>query len=264
MKSGSLHRRAFVALLGGAAILGRVPARAQDAFKRGVTIIVPLTPGNALNSVARVMGGKLAEQLGASVVIENLPGGGTVIGAAAAAKSAPDGSTLMLAPSGTLTTNLALYKKLPYDPLRDFVPVALVARVPFVLVVHSALPVGSLAELIDYAKARPRQLSYGSSGIGTANHLATELMNRMAGIEMVYVPYRGPSLALADVVAGHIQVLFSDPSTSLPMIEDGRVRALAVSSTTRMAASPSCRPSPRQGCPGSRRCRGRCSPRPRT
>jgi tripartite-type tricarboxylate transporter receptor subunit TctC len=170
-----------------------------------------------------------------------------VIAATAVAKAAPDGHTLLIAPSGTLSTNATLYKKLPYDPAKDFVPLALYAKVPFVLVVNPSLPMRSVADLIKLSKEA--QLSYGS-GIGAAPHLAGEMLKSALGIEMTHVPYKGMVQSLTDVVAGHIQLTFGDPAVSIPLITEAKVRALGVSSLTRVPAASHIPPLAEVGVPG--------------
>jgi tripartite-type tricarboxylate transporter receptor subunit TctC len=214
-------------------------ARAQDYPSRPITMILPLGAGGAMDILARgQLGPKLAERLGKSIVIENRTGGGTVIAATAVAKSPPDGYTLFFTPAGTLTTNVTLYKQLPYDPAKDFVPVALTSKVAFILAVNPSLPVNSVAELVKYAKERPGQLSYGSTGIGATPHLAFEMFQRAAGIKMTHVPYRGMPPATNDVIAGHITMVFTDPAFAPPLIAEGKLKALAVSSLTRIASVP--------------------------
>jgi len=214
-------------------------ARAQDYPNRPITLILPLGAGGAMDILARgQLGPKLSERLGKPVIIENRTGGGTVIAATAVAKSPPDGYTLFFTPAGTLTTNVTLYKQLPYDPAKDFVPVALTSKVAFILVVNPAMPVNSVAELVKYAKERPGQLSYGSTGIGATPHLAFEMFQRVTGIKMTHVPYRGMPPATNDVVAGHINMVFTDPAFAPPLIAEGKLKALAVSSLTRIASVP--------------------------
>jgi tripartite-type tricarboxylate transporter receptor subunit TctC len=212
--------------------------RAEDYPTRTITVLLPLTAGGAMDILARAMASKLEEKLGRPVVIENRPGGGMIIAANATAKAAPDGYTLMFAPAGVFTTNAALYKSLPYDPVRDFAPIALTSRVPFVLVVNPMLPVKATADLITYAKARPGALTFGSTGTGSTPHLAAEIFKTMAGIEMTHIPYKGSIPALTDVVAGHIQMTFTDPAISPPLIAEGKVRALGVTSLARVGVLP--------------------------
>lgn len=213
--------------------------RADDYPSKPITLILPLGAGGAMDILARAQfEPKLKERLGKPVIIENRTGGGTVIAATAVAKAPPDGYTLFFVPAGTLTTNATLYKKLPYDPGKDFTPIALTSSVAFVLVVHPSLPVHSMAELIDYAKARPAQLSYGSTGIGATPHLAVEMFAREKGLKMTHVPYRGMPAAVNDVVGNHVQMVFADPAGAPPLIKEGKLRPLAVSSRQRIGSLP--------------------------
>jgi tripartite-type tricarboxylate transporter receptor subunit TctC len=215
-----------------------VIAYAQDYPSRPVTIVVAFSPGAASDIVARAYGAQLAERLGKPFIVENKPGAGSLIAASAVAKAPPDGHTILIAPSGTLTINPALYRNLPYDPMKDFEFVAQTATFPLVLVVNPALPVRSVADLIKLAKEKPGTLTFASSGAGTSIHLTGELFKTMAGIEMTHVPYKGPSLALNDIIAGHVQMIFSDPGSAVPLVRDGKVRALGVSSMARYEALP--------------------------
>jgi tripartite-type tricarboxylate transporter receptor subunit TctC len=225
-------------------------AAAAETFPlRPVMLVVPLGAGGAMDVIIRTMGPKLTEQLSQPMVVENKTGGGTVTAAQYVAKAAPDGYTLLVAPSGTLTTNAVLYKTLPYDPVRDFVPIALYTKVPFVLVVNSSLPINSVADLVRYSKDGGA-LSYSSTGTGAVPHLATELLKSALGVEMTHVPYRGAPPALTDVVAGHVQVTFADPSLTPPMLKDGKVRALGVSSLSRIGIMPEVPPLAEAGVPG--------------
>jgi tripartite-type tricarboxylate transporter receptor subunit TctC len=214
------------------------PAAAQDYPTRSVTIVVPFTPGGTTDILARLFGQRLEQRLGKPFVIENRPGAGMQIGSVAVAKSAPDGYTLLLAPSSAMAVNVTLYKKLPYDPVKDFAPVALLAHLPFVLVVNPALPVNSVADLIKLAKEKPGELSFGSGGVGASHHLYGELFKSLAGVQMTHVPYKGTVPALNDVVAGHIPLLFSDVPPALPLINAGKVRAIGVTTAQRIAVAP--------------------------
>ena len=224
-------------------------ASAQTFPSRPVMLVVPLGAGGAMDVIIRTMGPKLTEQLGQPMIVENKTGGGTVTAAQYVAKAAPDGYTLLVAPSGTLTTNAVLYKTLPYDPVRDFVPVALYTKVPFVLVVNPSLPINNVADLVRYSKGGGA-LSYASTGTGAVPHLATELLKSALGIEMTHVPYRGAPPALTDVVAGYVQVTFADPSLAPPMMKDGKVRAIGVSSLSRIGIMPDVPPLAEAGVPG--------------
>jgi tripartite-type tricarboxylate transporter receptor subunit TctC len=224
-------------------------ALAETFPAKPVTLVVPLGAGGAMDVIVRTMGAKLTERLGQPMIVENKTGGGTVTAAQFVAKAAPDGYTLLVAPSGTLTTNAVLYKTLPYDPVHDFVPIALYTKVPFVLVVNSSLPINNISDLVRYSKGGGA-LSYSSTGTGAVPHLATELLKSALGIEMTHVPYRGAPPALTDVVAGHVQLTFADPSLAPPMLKDGKVRALGASSLSRIGIMPDVPPLAEAGVPG--------------
>jgi tripartite-type tricarboxylate transporter receptor subunit TctC len=225
-------------------------ADAQDYPTRPVTLIAPWPPGGAIDTLCRIFGAKLADRLGKSVVIENRPGAGSVIGVAAAARATPDGYTLVMGGSASLALSVSIYKKLPYDPTKDFAPIAFTNRIPFVLVVNPALPAHSVPELVQLAKQQPGQLSYASGGPGSPHHLYTELLKSMTGIEMAHIPYKGSTPALSDIVAGHVPLMFSDIVGALPLIRDGKVRALGVSSITRVPAAPEIPTIAEAGVPG--------------
>ena len=247
--SRSFGRLVPLALAGVLLLASAAAAHAQDYPTRQVTLLLPFAPGGAIDVGARFFAQKLGERFGKPFVVENRPGAGTVIAANAVAKAAPDGYTILVALS-PLATNATLYKQLPYDPTKDFAPVARVADIPFVLVVNPSLPVHSVAELIAYAKERPGKLTYASSGPGSTLHLAGELLKSMTGIEMTHVPYRGSPPALSDVVAGHVNLMFSDPSSAVAQIKEGKVRPLGVSSLTRMPTAPDLPPLAEAGVPG--------------
>jgi tripartite-type tricarboxylate transporter receptor subunit TctC len=213
-------------------------ATAQTYPTRPVTIIVPYAAGGATDLLARLLGQRLEQKFGKAFIIENRPGAGTVIAAQAVARATPDGYTLLMGTSTPLAINATLHKNLPYNPGTDFVPIALVASVPFVLVVNPSLPVHSVGDLIRLAKDKPGALSYGSSGPGSPHHLYAELLKSMTGIEMTHVPYKGSVPALTDVVANHIPLMFVDLAPAQPMIKDGRIRALGVSSAIRVPSLP--------------------------
>jgi tripartite-type tricarboxylate transporter receptor subunit TctC len=190
----------------------------------------------------------LGQRLGKPFVIENRPGDGTVIAATAFVKATPYGHTLMLATSATLAMNVALYKRLPYDPTKDIVPVGLMCSIPFALAVNSSLPVHSVADLIKLAKERP--LTYGSAGPGTFHHLSAELFSAAVGVKMTHLPYRGSMPALNALVAGHIQVMFTDLAPSLSLIRGGKLRALGITTAERSATAPEIPPLAEGGAPG--------------
>src|SRR6476619_4043 len=220
----------FVAALAAVVALGS-PARADDYPSRQVTMIVPWAPAGAVDTTARIIAPKLGERLGKAVVIENRGGAGSTLGTAISAKAAPDGYTLGMPGSGSMAVGAAMYKQLPYDPTKDFAPMALVGRVPFVLVVNAALPVKTVRELIAYAKAN--KIFYASGGPGSPHHIYAEMFKGMTGIEMTHVPYKGRADAIKDVVAGHVQVMFSDPVPSVPLIQSGAIRGLGVTTLVR-------------------------------
>jgi tripartite-type tricarboxylate transporter receptor subunit TctC len=241
----SLLRLAMIAL----SLTAVLPlAQAQDYPTRPITIIVPYTPGGSTEILARIIGQKLEERVKKSVVIENKPGAGTVIGSNQVAKAAPDGYTLLMATPTPMAINVTLHKQLPYDPAADFVPLVMVAGAPFVLVVNAALPVHSAKELIALAKTKP--LTYGSGGPGAPHHLYAELLASMTGIKMTHVPYKGTLPALNDVIAGHIDLMFSDIPPLVGVMATGKVRPLAVSTKQRIAAFPELPPLNEAGVPG--------------
>jgi tripartite-type tricarboxylate transporter receptor subunit TctC len=229
--------------------IAAAPAQAQEWPSRQVTFVLPFVAGGAIDLAARHLAQKLTERLGKNFIVENRGGAGTVTATNLVAKSAPDGHTILVAPS-PLATNATLYKQLPYDTAKDFAAIARVADIPFVLVVHPSLPVNSVAELIAHAKANPGKLSYASSGAGTTLHLAGELFKSMTGTQMNHIPYRGSPPALNDVVAGHVNLMFSDPSSAVQQIRTGRVRALGLSSLTRLPTAPEIAPIAELGLPG--------------
>jgi len=228
-------------------------ARAQTAAPaaaypdRQVTFIVPFAPAGGTDVLARLLAEQLEQALGAPFVVENRPGAGTVIATNFVVKSPPDGYTIMMDVS-SLAIDVTLYKSLPYDPAKDLALVALIARVPFVLVVNPSLQANSVEDLIKLAKQRP--LSYGSGGIGAFHHLAAALFCSMTGIKMTHVPYRGTAPALNDVMGGYIQLMFSDLGPALPLINAGKIRPLAVTTKERFAALPNVPPLADAGVPG--------------
>jgi tripartite-type tricarboxylate transporter receptor subunit TctC len=232
------------------AAVSTLPVAAQEFPTRQVTLIAPWPAGGAIDALCRALAPGLTDRLGKPVVIENRPGAGSVIGTAAVAKAAPDGYTLVMAGSGSLAISATLYKKLPYDPTRDFAPIALIGKIPFVLVVNPSLPVHSVADLIAYGKANPGKLSYASGGPGSPHHLYAEMLKSLTGIDMAHVPYKGSAPALTDVLAGHVPLMFSDTVPSLPLIREGKVRALGVSSATRLPSAPEIPPIAEVGVPG--------------
>ena len=212
-------------------------ACAQNFPQRPVRLVVPFPAGGSTDIVGRTVAQKLTELWGQSVIVDNRPGGGTMIGTEAVARAAPDGYTLLVTPA-PFTINPSLLKKVPYDALRDFAPITLINTTPLVLVVNPGVPAKSVKELIALAKANPGKLNFGSSTIGGSNHLAGELFNAMAGVKMVHVPYKGNAPALTDLVGGHIDLIFNGLTSALPLIKIGKLRALAVTSLKRAGALP--------------------------
>jgi tripartite-type tricarboxylate transporter receptor subunit TctC len=226
------------ALLFALVFLASAGVRAQAGYpSRPVRIVVPSPPSGGTDIIGRVLAQHFSKALGQQFVVENRAGAGNMIGIEAVARAAPDGYTLLMVPS-TLALNSVLYKKVPYDPIRDFAPVTLAATAPNILIVNTALPAKSLAELIALAKQKPGALSYGTPGVGTSPHMAMELLKSMAGIDVQHVPYKGTAPALTDVMSGQIAAMFANALTARPQIDSGRVRALAVSGPKRIEALP--------------------------
>jgi tripartite-type tricarboxylate transporter receptor subunit TctC len=210
------------------ALLVAALAQAQAPYPtKPLRLIVPYPPGGTTDFVAREIANKIGEAFGYQVVIDNRPGAGTLIGLALGAKSAPDGYTVTFATSAGLAVNPALGVKMPFDPLRDFAPIGLMVYVPYLLVVNPALPVKSLKELIELAKAQPGKLNFASPGVGTPNHLGIELLNAVAGVKFVHVPYKGGATAVTDLVAGQVQILFSGTPQISSFVKAGRLRIIA-------------------------------------
>lgn len=203
-----------------------------------IRIIVPFTPGGSTDILARAIGIELSKAWGQSVIVENVAGAGGSIGADKAAKSAADGYTLLMGHIGTLAVNPSLYPDLPYQPLRDFAPVAWVARVPNVLVVHPSVPAKNVKEFVALAKSKPGQLNYGSGGNGSAANLATEYFKMQTNTSLLHIPYRGTAPAVTDLLGGQIQVLFTGAPAVIGQIKSGQLRALAVSSPQRLDSLP--------------------------
>ncbi|HXJ50835.1 MAG TPA: tripartite tricarboxylate transporter substrate binding protein [Burkholderiales bacterium] len=229
-------------------VCGLVWAQA-DYPARPVKVIVPSPPGGGTDILARVLAQHFSKALGQPFVVENKPGAGNMIGIESVARSPGDGYTLLVTAS-TLALNSVLYKKVPYDPVRDFAPITLAATAPNVLVVNPALPAKSLAEFVALAKAKPGALSYGTPGIGTSPHLSMELLKSMAGIDLQHVPYRGTAAAVTDVIGGQIAATFANALTAKPHVDSGRVRALAVSGPSRVEAFPTVPTVAEAGVPG--------------
>ncbi len=219
------------------AALAAADAGAQAYPTKTVRVIVPYAPGGNTDFTARVIATKLTEVFGQQVVVENRPGGATNIGSDLVAKAPPDGYTMLMGGASN-AINMSLYQKLPYDTLRDFAPVILCVKGANVLAVHPSLPAKNLKELIALAKAQPGKLNYASSGLGSSNQMAGELLKMMAKINIVHVPYKGNAPALTDLIGGHVEILFAGVPALVPHIKDGRIRAIAIGSLKRFQALP--------------------------
>jgi len=211
---------------------------------------VPYAAGGGADSVARVIAKRVGETIGQPIVIENRGGAGSIIGTELVNKSAPDGYTLLLGQSGPISINPAVYKSLPYDPLKDFAAVTMTTSYPYIMVISPALGVKTLQEFVALAKRKPGELNYGTTGVGAANHLVTELFDSKAGIKMTHIPYRGTALAVTDLLAGHVQMVFADPISALQHINAGTLLALAVTSKERSPVAPAAPTISESGYPG--------------
>jgi tripartite-type tricarboxylate transporter receptor subunit TctC len=229
---------AFAALTIVASAAEPVLAQAQDYPNRAVTIVAPAAPGGLYSLFARLIGTRLEQRLGKTFVVENKPGASSIVGALYVIRSPHDGYTLMIANTSGLATNVSMHKSLPYDPTKDFAPVAVIARVPEVQVVNARLPVHSLADLAQLAKSTPGGLSYGSAGAGTAQHLSGVELAAALGVPMTHVPYKGMQPAIGDVAGGHIPFMFSPVSFAVPLAQAGKLRMLGVTTRERIEAIP--------------------------
>ena len=247
-----MSRRLGTALLALVTAVWLAPAAsfAQDFPNRAITIIVPQPPGGGTDIISRIVAQQLSEQIGKPVVVENKPGAGTIVGTQAAAKSSPDGYTLLAGLTANMAVNPSLFKTLPYDPVRDFVPVGMMAQFPFVLIVSKDFPAKSVQELIAMAKAKPGTINFASAGNGTGQHLSAELFKLMAGVDMTHVPYRGAAPAYSDVISGRTPVFFDNLASGLGHIKGGSVRALGVTGTKRSPLLPDVPTIAEAGVPG--------------
>ncbi len=211
---------------------------APDYPNKPIRWIITVAPGGGADITTRTIGQKLTEAWGQQVIVDNRPGGNGIVGMELTARATPDGHTIVLGTIGPVAINPSMYAKLPYDPVKDFAPLMRVVTALNMLVVHPSVPVKSVRDLVDYAKAKPNQVNYGSSSAGFADHLAGELFNSMAGVKMQHVPYKGGAPAMLDLVGGNIQLIFATVSTALPHIKTNRVRPVAVTSLKRAALFP--------------------------
>ena len=230
--------RTFLALSFLGLAIGPLAALAQPYPSRPIRLVVPFPAGGPLDVTARAIGQKLTETWGQPVVVDNRPGAGGNIGADLVAKSSPDGYTVLMGALSTHAVNVSLFGKLPYDPIKDFAPITLVAVTPNVLVLNPSVPVNSVPELIAYAKAHPGQLAFGSGSNGSAGHLAGELFKVEAHVDMVHVPYKGGAPAMQDLLGGQIQLMFDNLANSMPQVKAGKLKALAVTTAKRSPLVP--------------------------
>ena len=250
LRTRSLVPAVMLMLAAFGVVAERATAQPSDYPNRPVTFIVPFAPGGVTSLFARVLGQKLEQRLGKPFVVENRPGGGGVTAAAAVAHAAPDGYTIMMASSTVLAINATVRKNLAYDPRTELTPIALLARVPFVLVVNPELPVRSVADLVQLARDKPGQIAFGTPGPGTFHHLNAEMFKGIFGLDLVHVPYKGSAPALNDLVGGHIQMMFCDVPPALSLIESGKIRALGVTTKERVPAAKDVPPLAEVGMPG--------------
>jgi tripartite-type tricarboxylate transporter receptor subunit TctC len=221
-----------------AAMMLACGATAQNYPNRPIRVVVVSTPGGSVDTMARTIGPKLAEKWGQQVIVDNRPGAGGAIAAEIVARSAPDGYTLIMGTVASFATNVSLRRKLPYDPVRDFVPISLVATQNLMLLVHPSVPAKSVKELVALAKKQPEALSFASAGNGTGGHLSGELFKMLAGVQLLHVPYKGVAPAIIDVVSGQVTMTFASILSSLPQVKAGKLRALAVTGSQRSPAAP--------------------------
>ncbi len=245
-----IHRRLVAPACAALVAVALTPAFAQPAFpSKPVTIVAAFPPGGTVDLLARTLGPKLGDEWKQAVVVENKAGASGIVGSQFVQRAAPDGHVLMVIPI-THVTNSSLMKSVPFDPLKDFTPVTLLASLPIMLVANKSLPVKSVGELIAYAKANPGKLNCGSGGNGTSQHLACELFKSSARVDIKHIPYKGNAAAMTDVIGGQIELLFDQMATAVPHVKGDRVRALAVTTATRSPAMPEVPTVAESGVPG--------------
>lgn len=231
-----MNRRQWMGRVTGTVATAAIPIPLLAQSDNTITIVVPYAPGGTTDMLGRMLAEKMAPLLGRTIIVDNKPGAGSTIGASFVARASANGNTLLVATSSTLAINPWLYKNISYDPLKDFAPVGMIGEVPLIAVVNTAKPVNSIGELVAMSKATPGALSYGSAGNGSPQHLVMEMFKARAGIQITHVPYRGSGPAVADLLGGQIDVMFSDIPPALPHVRSGRLRALAVTSKGRLPA----------------------------
>ncbi len=241
---------AWISRLAGAALLAVAPGASGQAFPaKAVRLVVPSSPGGGGDFTARIIAPKLSEYLRQQIVVENRAGANTMIGTEAVARAAPDGYTLLVVPA-PFVINPAMYRKIPYDVVRDFAPVTQVVSLPNLLISHPSLPVKTVKELIAFAKAKPAQLAYASAGTGSSPHMSMELFASLSGLRLVHVPYKGAGPGVLDVIAGHVPVMMPSIVSSLGHVRIGRLRGLGVTSRQRASAAPDIPTIAETGVPG--------------
>jgi tripartite-type tricarboxylate transporter receptor subunit TctC len=232
-------KTAFVGLAAASALLGGTARAAGEAWPtKPITFVVPFTPGGITDNTSRVLAKIVGDKLGQPVVVDNRPGAGGSIGVEAASRQAPDGYTLIYGTQGTQAANLALYKNIRYDPVKDFVPVHAMSETPLILVINPNRPFKTVPELIAYAKANPGKLNFGSAGPGTGTHLTAELFQVATGTKMTHVPYKGSSPALTDLMAGNLDLMFDYPVVVMPFVQAGKLKPLAMTGRARLSVMP--------------------------
>lgn len=225
------------------------PAPAQQFPSKPIRIISPFAPGGGNAVISRTIGEKVGEAMKQQVIVDSRPGANGIVGTELAARSAPDGYTMVLVPSGH-TVNASLYRKLPFDPIKDFTPISLAGTSALVLVMHPTVPVKNVKDLVAFAKARPGQLTYSSAGVGASGHLAGALFDTLTGTKMVHIPYKGSALALTDLLGGQVSLSFATSASAMPQVRSGRLRALASTGATRSPALPDLPTVAESGVPG--------------
>ncbi|MCZ2498818.1 tripartite tricarboxylate transporter substrate binding protein [Xylophilus sp. Kf1] len=230
-------RRSLVACLL-AAVLPAAPVLAQEFPSRPIRMVTPYPPGASTDLLARLVANGMTKALGQTVVVDSRPGAGGTLAAQEVARAAPDGYTFLLVSAGIVTMNQSIYKKLPYDPIKDFSPLTVAVRMPIVTIANPSRPFRNTQELIAYAKANPGKLSYGSAGTGTSQHLAGELFKSMAGVDILHVPYKGGAPAMNDLLGGQVDLMFAQTPSALPQVRSGKLRALGVGSPKRIDELP--------------------------
>jgi tripartite-type tricarboxylate transporter receptor subunit TctC len=239
--SAFLRRAALVAIGCAALALAAAtsPTRAQDTYpSKPITVVIPFPPGGSADVLGRIIGKRLSDQLGQPVVIDNRPGAGTVLGASAVAKAPADGYTLLVSSGSTFTVNPAIRPNLPYDPIKSFDPIAIVARIPLIMVANKDVPVNSVKEFVATAKASPDKFAYASFGSGTTSHFAAEIVLHAVGAKMTHVPYKGSAPAMTDLIGGQVPYSFDTVTAAIPHLKSGKIKAIAVTTSNRAAQLP--------------------------